>query len=75
MRLGSALLGACFALGAATARAEEPPPKRAKPDYDGRGGTPQPPARKALWVPRVLLFPAYVVSEYLVRRPLAAAIT
>lgn len=51
------------------------PTKRAKPNYDGRGGAPKTPGQQALWVPRVLLFPAYVVSEYLVRRPLGAAIT
>jgi hypothetical protein len=60
------------------AHAEErppPPPKRKKPDYDGRGGAPKTPGQKALLVPRVILFPAYVVSEYLIRRPLAAGIT
>jgi hypothetical protein len=54
---------------------QEPPAKRPLPDYDGRGGAPKTPGQKALIVPRVLLFPAYVVSEYLVRRPLGAAIT
>ena len=79
-------LGACWLLQAVTALADERPSeappqkrevprKRAVPNYDGRGGAPEPRARKALWVPRVLLYPAYVVSEYLVRRPLAAAIT
>lgn len=58
-----------------TKRADEPPKKRPVPDYDGRGGAPQSPARKALWLPRVLLFPAYVVSEYVVRRPLQAGVT
>lgn len=53
----------------------EPTQKRAVPDYDGRGGPHKTPAQRALLVPRVLLFPAYVVSEYLVRRPLGAAIT
>ncbi len=48
--------------------------KRPAPDYDGRGGPKEPPARKLLWVPRVLLFPAYVVSEYVVRRPLGLAV-
>jgi hypothetical protein len=66
---------AWIALRVASAHAAEPPPKRAKPDYDGRGGAPQTPGQKALWLPRVLLFPAYVVSEYLIRRPLGAAIT
>src|SRR5687767_9995656 len=50
------------------------PQKRKPPDYDGRGGPKEPPSRKLLWVPRVLLFPAYVVSEYVVRRPLGLAI-
>ncbi len=49
--------------------------KREVPDYDGR----PPPGTSAgealLWVPRVLLFPLYVVSEYVVRRPLGALIT
>jgi hypothetical protein len=58
-----------------TKQADAPAKKRAVPDYDGRGGAPQSPARKALWIPRVLLFPAYVVSEYVVRRPLEAGIT
>lgn len=39
------------------------------PDYDGR---PEPRSFNdgLLWVPRVVLFPAYVVSEYAVRRPI-----
>jgi len=47
-------------------------PKRKLPDYDGRGGGPTKPGDNLLWVPRVLLFPAYVVSEYVVRRPIGA---
>ena len=79
---------ASLLLSAASARADEDPQegdppdrpqsepeKRKAPDYDGRGGPRETPARQALWVPRVLLFPAYVVSEYLVRRPLGFAIT
>lgn len=46
-------------------------PERELPDYDGRGERRATPAEMALWVPRILLFPAYVVAEYLVRRPLA----
>jgi hypothetical protein len=69
--LGAALLGAALA-ASATARAAE---KRPVPDYDGRGGAPQTPGQKALWVPRLLLSPAYFVSEFLVRRPLGYAIT
>lgn len=75
----------CLLLGATPARADdaekrnepEPPAaeKRPVPDYDGRGGVPKTPGQKALIVPRVLLFPAYLVSEYLVRRPLEAGLT
>lgn len=74
---GFARLALAFAIftHAVPTLAEEPPKKRAKPDYDGRGGAPAAPARKALWLPRVLLFPAYIVSEYLIRRPLGALIT
>jgi hypothetical protein len=81
-------LTAALLLGGERAQAQEPTPepappespaeqpqKRPIPDYDGRGGPPKTPGEKALIVPRVLLFPAYVVSEYLVRRPLGAAIT
>src|SRR6185503_17686450 len=31
--------------------------------------------QKALWVPRILLSPLYLVSEFVVRRPLGAGIT
>ncbi len=55
----------------------ERPPKRELPDYDGRsgGGQPTRPGDVALWVPRVALFPLYLTSEYVVRRPLGFVIT
>lgn len=77
---------ALLASGASSGRAQElereaeasaPRPDEARsaprelPDYDGRED-PSDPAEGALWVPRVLLFPLYVVSEYVVRRPLGA---
>jgi hypothetical protein len=62
-------------LGSAGSALAADPPKRQLPDYDGRGGPPESPGRKALWVPRVLLSPLYFVSEYVVRRPLGYAIT
>ncbi|NUP05190.1 MAG: hypothetical protein HOW73_03915 [Polyangiaceae bacterium] len=46
-----------------------PGEKRPIPDYDGRPDTTTT-AEDALWIPRVLLFPAYVVTEYVVRLPL-----
>lgn len=85
-RIACLVVTASFVLSVDRARAEgasdQPPPaptkqpleKRRAPDYDGRGGAPTTPGQRALIVPRVLLFPAYVVSEYLVRRPLEAAI-
>lgn len=48
--------------------------KRKLPDYDRRS-EPTTPGEVALWVPRVVLFPVYLVSEYVVRRPLGWAIT
>jgi hypothetical protein len=63
------------------ARADEPAsrptdasPKRALPDYDGRGPEPATAADVALWVPRVLLSPLYLVTEYAIRWPLSIAV-
>ena len=50
-------------------------PKRAVPDYGGRGGDPATAGDVVLWVPRILLSPLYVVSEYVIRRPLGWLIT
>lgn len=48
-----------------------PGAKRPEQDYEGR-----PPvttvAEDALWIPRVALFPLYVVSDFVIRRPLGA---
>lgn len=49
--------------------------KRKLPDYDGRGAPSATPGSAALWLPRVLLFPLYLVSEYVIRRPMGAAIS
>ena len=51
------------------APARGPEDQRPIPDYDGRE-EPTSPGRALLWVPRVLLYPVYLASEYLVRRPL-----
>ncbi len=50
-------------------------PKRALPDYDGRGEPKATAGDVALWIPRALLFVPYVVSEYVIRRPLGWLIT
>ncbi len=46
-------------------------PKRALPDYDGRGEEPTHDGA-GVWVGRVALSPLYLTSEYLLRRPLGA---
>ncbi len=53
--------------GAETPRGPED--SRDVPDYDGRN-EPTSVGDVVLWVPRVVLFPLYVVSEYLLRLPL-----
>lgn len=69
------LLTLASALAAPLAHADDQPERRPLPDYDGRGGPRQAPGRKALWIPRLLLSPLYFVSEFVIRRPLGAAIT
>jgi hypothetical protein len=64
------VLGACASFGAPAA-AEE---RREVPDYDGRGEPPTTPGDVLLWGPRVVFAPAYVVSEYVIRRPLGFVI-
>ena len=58
---------------ATTIRAHSP--KRALPNYDGRGEPPTSAADVALWIPRIVLAPLYLVSEYVIRRPLGWLIT
>lgn len=51
------------------------PPKRRLPDYDGRGPRATTLGDAALWVPRILVAPAYLTTEYLLRRPLGGLIS
>jgi hypothetical protein len=57
-------------------RAEAPPtPKPDGPkDYDGREDETTA-GDVLIWIPRVILFPAYVVTEYVVRKPLGLLMT
>lgn len=71
----SASLAAClaaFASQAAAAPPEQESPKRALPDYRGRPGPGTTPGDVLLLLPRAVFFPLYLVSEYLLRRPLGA---
>ena len=49
-------------------------PQRAAPDYDGRGNEDAEGGNWALWIPRVLLSPLYLINEYVLRRPIGALI-
>jgi hypothetical protein len=44
--------------------------ERTLPEYDPRGPRPTTVGDVAIWVPRVIFFPPYLVTEYLVRKPL-----
>ena len=50
-------------------------PKRALPDYDGRGPKPATVGDGLLWVPRVVFSPVYFTTEYLIREPIGALVS
>lgn len=50
-------------------------PDRPVPDYDGRGEEPATAGDALLWVPRIIVSPLYLLSEYLIRIPLGALVT
>jgi len=56
----------------AVERAEPNLPRRQVPDYDGREPPPPTAGERLLWIPRILVFPAWLVTEFVLRRPLAA---
>jgi hypothetical protein len=49
--------------------------KRAAPNYDGRGPPPTTFGEGLLWVPRVILFPLWVTTKYIIAAPLGALVT
>jgi hypothetical protein len=49
--------------------------ERPLPDFDGRGEDPTTFGDVAIWVPRVALSPLYLVSEFVIRRPLGWLVT
>ncbi len=69
----TALLVALALVGSASVASAAP--KRAVPDYDGRAEAPATAGEVLLWVPRTLLSPAYLASEFLLRRPLGLLVT
>lgn len=70
-RIAAALL----VLTLSSSAAADEPEKRAVPDYDGRPDEPPSAGEVLIWIPRTLLFPAYLVSEYVIRQPVGALIT
>jgi len=68
----AAVTAAC---GLLPSRASAEPEKRAVPDYDGRGKEKTTASDVLLWPPRVVVFPLYLTSEFLVRRPIGALAT
>jgi hypothetical protein len=58
----------------APATAPAPSPPRSLPDYSGRGPDPTTARDVLLWIPRVLLSPLYLVTEYVLRLPLSIAV-
>lgn len=71
-RISGALLCAALALWSEQGSSA---PKRALPDYGNRGKEPTTAGDVALWVPRVILSPLYLVTEYGIRWPLGKAIS
>lgn len=72
LRILGATLCAVLALWSADGNAA---PKRTLPDYGNRGKEPTTPGDVALWVPRVILSPVYLVTEYGIRWPLGKLIS
>jgi hypothetical protein len=56
------------------AEAKPPDEKRKLPDYGNRGKDPTTFGDVAIWVPRIILSPIYLVTEYGIRWPLGHAI-
>ncbi|MCA9608490.1 MAG: hypothetical protein KC619_22955 [Myxococcales bacterium] len=74
--LGFALALACAAPPAPAHADEGTLVRREVPDLDGRPEQgPDPVLDGLLWVPRILTSPLYLVSEYVIRAPLAALLT
>jgi hypothetical protein len=61
---------ALAALLATTLASAQTSPRRPVPDYDGRPEPPPTALEVVAWFPRVVFFPLWLVSEFLVRRPL-----
>lgn len=66
--------GLCLALASA-GHVNAADDKRKLPDYSNRGKEPATPGQDALWVPRIILSPVYLVTEYGIRWPIGHLIS
>lgn len=71
-RLVAAVVVLVTLFGASHAQAADPP-KRPLPDYAGREPPPPTAGEVLVWIPRAILFPVYLTTDYLIRRPIGAA--
>ena len=60
--------------GGVAADAPRPPP-RPVPDYEGRGPEPTTAGDVLVWIPRIILLPAYLVANYVIAAPVGALAT
>jgi len=68
----AAALSALCGLWAPAAHAEEA--ERPLPDYDGRGEPPTTTGQVLLWIPRIVFSPVYLITEFVLRRPIGFVI-
>lgn len=73
-RRAGSLIFAALLLSTFAPRLASAGDKRPLPDYDGRGGEPTTAGDVLIWIPRIILAPLYLVSEYVIRWPLGLAI-
>src|SRR4051812_34193406 len=74
MRWGALGAGLCIALAAA-GNLKAADGQRTLPDYSNRGKEPSTPGQDALWVPRIILSPVYLLTEYGIRWPIGHLIS
>jgi hypothetical protein len=75
VRALAAFTGLALRLSSSTSAVAADAVKRPVPDYEGRPAAPPSVGDVLLWVPRVVFSPVYFTTEFLLRRPIGAAVT